>query len=243
MFEWITELRKNSAFTITTLLLCAAMLALHLISDAEVLLPIWVFGVILLSGAWAVYAYARLFSYVARGEDILLHLSTQSAVKKMSLKTLPLCLGFSLVGVGTLTGYLWGNEGDSQATSSDIVVAMFGKLLGIVALVACAWLLARLVKPLRSFGAQLTAFGAGWIVLLVAGGALLANVGATGLDDWSIVVTDVYMGLPVYVLGVPILIPDLSESTQWASMSFNAAIIVFAIVAELVDDRRQSNGA
>lgn len=232
MAEWLVEGRKHAAFTAGTLVLLCVALLVHLRVHGSVAGIVWIFAVILLSSAWVVYACAQVFAYVARGADMLLQLSTQSPLKKMLLKTVPLEAGFAVVGVATLGGYLWAAGADARLTAAQVLSVFGAKVLSAIAVVAWSWVLALGVRRLRSLGVQLAVYGAGWIATVVVATFILMAATHTSLDSWFIGVSDSFVGLPVYAVAIPVVLTPYHGVAMAVSLGVNAALIAVALLVE-----------
>ncbi|MCD4548824.1 hypothetical protein [Schaalia sp. lx-260] len=159
----------------------------------------------------------------------------------MLLKTMPLVTGFALVGVGTISGYLWGSERDTYLTLSQILGALGLKVLSVAALIAWSWILARCVRPIRSFAAQLTLYGLGWIVSITVLCIALIIAANTSMDSWFIGVSDNYSGLPLYVTAIPVLIDKAPTIATATTIGLNVAVVLISLIIEAVHDRRFYN--
>lgn len=232
MSKWLVEGRKHAAFAAGTLVLLCAALVVHLCIHTSVAGIVWVFAVMLLSSAWAVYACAQVFAYVARGADMLLQLSTQSPLKKMLLKTAPLVAGFAVVGMATVGGYLWAARADAHLTTAQVLGVLGAKLLSVAGTVAWGWFLARCVRRVRSFGLQLTLYGLLWLTTIVIIVCALIAATHTSLDSWFIGVSDSFVGLPDYAVAIPVIFAPHPGAATALTMGVNAALISIAVVAE-----------
>ncbi|WP_017585391.1 hypothetical protein [Nocardiopsis ganjiahuensis] len=235
MLEWKVEARKHARFFGFSLLVVCSVLAAHLALDNTVTEVLWVFAVILTSAAAAAYVAAHLFHHVALDGDLLFHMSTQSAVKKFALKTVPLFLGFCLVGCVTLFGYL--NGDGSDGTAGFLLYAYGSKIASFGAFVVTVWVLARLVTRLRGLSTQ----------ILVSGVLFVAFVGLqvyghwtwhslSGLN-WSVGSSTEFLGLPMHANVLAVVVGDGgTEITPAMAGSFvvNTVTVVVGAAAELL---------
>ncbi|OKL46230.1 hypothetical protein [Boudabousia marimammalium] len=232
MAEWAVEFRKHTVFMTVTLILLGAALVTHAWSHNSIADVVWIFSVILLSSAWAIYSCGQVFSYAALKGDTLLQLSTLTPLKKMLLKIIPLFTGYTLIGMGTLSGYLWGGSQSAHLSLSQAIGAMGVKILSVAALIAWGWVLARSVRNIRWFGLQLTVYGFGWILVIALPIITLISAAHTSIDSWFIGVSDAYNGLPLYVTAIPVIIENPPIGATAITLSFNVVAIIIVLVFE-----------
>lgn len=235
MLEWKVEARKHARFFGFSLLVVCSVLVAHLALDNTVTEVLWVFAVILASAAAAAYVAAHLFNHVALDGDLLFHMSTQSAAKKFTLKTIPLFLGFSLVGCVTLFGYL--NGGDSGDTPGFLLYAYGSKIVSFGAFVVTVWVLARLVARLRGLSTQILVFGmlfVAFVGLQVYGHWTWHSLSG---QDWSVGSSTEFLGLPMHANVLAVVVGDGGSeitSAMVGSLVVNTVTVLVGVAAELL---------
>lgn len=236
MLEWKVEARKHAHFFGFSLLVICSLLVAHLALDTTVTEVLWVFGVILTSSAAAAYVAAQLFGHVALGSDLLFHMSTRSPARKFVLKTLPLFLGFSLIGCVTLFGYL--NSGDTANSLGVHLYAYGSKAVSLGAFIVTIWILARLVARLRGTSTQILVFGvllAAFVGLQVYGHWTWHSLAD---ESWSVGASGDFLGLPMHANVLAIVVGEGGAweitSAMKGSLAVNAGTILLGVAAELL---------
>ncbi|MGP9652450.1 hypothetical protein ACT3UD_13945 [Glutamicibacter sp. 287] len=246
MREWTVELRKHLHFFAFSLLLLVLALGFERWANNPVSGVTWVFAVILISCAAAVYVAMHLFNYIVRDHDLLFHMSTQSPAKKFTLKVLPLLLGTVAIGLTTVTGYaLTSNQAEAQLASVAFLYA--GKLLSLAAFVTLVWVLCRIARLGRGLTTQLLIFGILFVGLITCEIIVFWNIYSLDSNAWSVGSSSEFLGIPMYMNTLPIAVGLDGSWTvtnpMVASLVVNLATIVICTLLEVFVLRSRRAGS
>jgi len=233
MRRWTLELRKHGRFFAFAILLLAATLSVQAATHTTVSSITWMFAMMLIPTAAAAYTIVTTFGYLVAGSDLLVHLSTLDAWKKYLLKTIPAFCGMAMMGILTLTGYLFASGG-GHAPLATYLYAYAAKLASIAAFVSTTWLLCRLVAHLPGRSAQVAVWGLAFAALVAIEIVCLSSVYPLGAQ-WSVGPSSDFVGLPLYTNILPITL----ETNGWnitpgmnVTLAANIATSVICLLLE-----------
>jgi len=242
MLEWRTEVRKHGHFFVFSFALIILVLFLHSWLDNSLSSIIWIFSVILISSASAAYVAIHVFNFLVRDFDLLFHMATFGTLKRYVLKATPLFLGMLLIGGVTLTGYLVMPDQEVTGSASAYMHIYSAKIFSVAAFVALTWLCARIVQPIRSLSMQMLTYG------VVFGGFIAAQIYAYWTvfsldnDSWSVGSTTDFLGLPMYVNILPIILGDAPNwdvtDAMKCALIVNICTIIVCFTFEFLTSRR-----
>lgn len=246
MREWTVELRKHLHFFAFSLLLLMLALGFERWANSPVSGVTWVFAVILISCAAAVYVAMHLFNYIVRDHDLLFHMSTQPTAKKFALKVLPLFLGTVAIGLTTVTGYaLTSDQAETQFASVAFLYA--AKIISLAAFVTFVWVLCRIARLGRGLTTQLLIFGILIIGLVACEIIVFWNIYSLDSNAWSVGSSSEFLGLPMYMNTLPIVVGLDGSWTvtnpMVASLVVNLSTIVICTLLEVFILRNSRTGS
>lgn len=234
MLKWKTEFHKNLTFIVAILLWIIVVFALYLaLPNNEVVSIIWIFSVILSSCACIFYSGFSIYRYLSLKQDTLLQLATITNNKKASLKTTPLALVTTIVGLFTLTAYLLAGETsifDTDTSATELCVLYLAKIISVAGFILLVWDIAAAVKNIFNLGAKIFVFGLIFLVAMVLYFTVFWLVASIG-QEWFIGVSDNYIGIPVYVSAIPVIV--LSE-TSLSTLEMNLIGIALNLIPILI---------
>lgn len=144
-----------------------------------------------------------------------------------------LVVGFGLLGMTSVFGYLNG-AGQNIRLSAVQIAGVFGtKVLSVAALIAWGWVLSRCVRRVSSLGMQVSIYGIAWMVSIIFASTIVALASGTDPNSWFVGVSDIYQGLPTYINAIPIIIDHTPRTATVTSILLNFATVLTAIGCEI----------
>lgn len=242
MHAWVVEIRKHLRVFGAALTLVAAVVLARAIITTTVTEVAWVFGVMLTSFAISGYAAADLYRYVALRHDLLLHMSTRPPSTKLLLKICTLGGGvYAVFVVSQMSALLApGVTPSNPAALAYVFGAKLVSLLSFLLLVVAGSAAAR--RAVRATTAQIALLSV--LVAIVVGLQLwlVWSVGGLSGQDWSVGVSNDYLGLPLYANVLPVTTGEAADGHIHSSMTtalvLNLVMVVLAAALGALDIRR-----